>query len=245
MEEQLNTLNIKSKEVGLKMHKGKTKFMTNYENDDTIQIENASIEKVQKYKYLGKSTCMKDLTKEEVDIRIRAGWSCFGRNREIFLDKNMPLSLKKQVYDQCILPTMTYGCQTWSLTKIIGNKFKVAQRAMERKILGIKIKDKIPCKNIRQQTHIKDVVLFAERQKWNWAGHVARMSDHRWTKRATKWQTSASDQEADNLCDGATVSRKQRGDYGTERLVTEIDGGLTRRATSCSGWTKPRRIVGR
>ena len=147
------------------MHKGKTKFMTNYENDDTIQIENATIEKVQKYKYLGKSTCMKDLTKEEVDIRIRASWSCFGRNREIFLDKNMPLSLKKQVYDQCILPTMTYGCQTWSLTKNIGNKLKVAQRAMERKILGIKIKDKIPCKTIRQQTHIKDVVLFAERLK--------------------------------------------------------------------------------
>ncbi|GFR61647.1 reverse transcriptase [Elysia marginata] len=133
MEEQMNTLNIKSKEVGLKMHKGKTKFMKNYENDDTIQIENASIEKVQKYKYLGKSTCMKDLTKEEVDIRIRAGWSCFGRNREIFLDKNMILSLKKQVDDQCILPTMTYGCQTWSLTKIIGNKLKVAQRAMGKK----------------------------------------------------------------------------------------------------------------
>ncbi|GFS23790.1 endonuclease-reverse transcriptase [Elysia marginata] len=188
MEEQLNTLNIKSKVVGLKMHKGKTKFMTNYENDDTIQIENVSIEKVQKYKYLGKSTCMKDLTKEEVDIRIRAGWSCLGRNREIFLDNNMPLCLKKQVYDQCILPTMTYGCQTWSLTKIIGNKLKVAQRAMEREILGIKIKDKIPCKIIRQQTHIKDVVLFAERQEWNWAGHVARMSDNRWTKRATEWQ---------------------------------------------------------
>ncbi|GFS08192.1 endonuclease-reverse transcriptase [Elysia marginata] len=132
MEEQLNTLNIKNKEVGLKMHKRKTKFMKNYENDDTIQIENASIEKVQKYKYLVKSTCMKDLTKEKVDIRIRAGWSCFGRNREIFLDKNMPLSLKKQVYDQYILPTVTYGCQTWSLTKIIGNKLKVAQRAMER-----------------------------------------------------------------------------------------------------------------
>ncbi|GFR82565.1 endonuclease-reverse transcriptase [Elysia marginata] len=78
---------------------------------------------------------------------------------------------------------MTYGCQTWSLTNIIGNKLRVAQKAMERKI---KIKDKVPCKNIRQQTHIKDVVLFAERQKWSWARHVARMSDNRWTKRATR-----------------------------------------------------------
>ncbi|GFS28002.1 endonuclease-reverse transcriptase [Elysia marginata] len=186
MEEQLNTLNIKSKEVGLKMHKGKTKFMTNYKN--------ASIEKVKKYKYLGKSTCMKDLTKEEVDIRIRAGWSCFGRNREIFLDKNMPLSLKKQVYDQCILPTMTYGCQTWSLTKIIGNKLKVAQRAMERKILGIKIKtydnkhtSKMWCCLLRDKSGTGQVTLQGCRttggQKEPRSGNPG----------------SASDQEAHNL----------------------------------------------
>ncbi|GFR72988.1 endonuclease-reverse transcriptase [Elysia marginata] len=35
--------------------------------------------------------------------------------------------------------------------------------------------------------HTLNVVLFAERQKWKWAGHVARMSDNRWTKRATEW----------------------------------------------------------
>ncbi|GFR64127.1 transposase [Elysia marginata] len=174
MEEQLNTLNIKSKEVGLKMHKGKAKFMTNYENDDTIQIENASIEKVQKYKYLGKSTCMKDLTKEEVDIRIRAGWSCFGRNREILQEH---ATFYKEAGIRPVHPA-NYDIRMPNMVPY--QDYRVAQRAMDRKILGIKIKDKIPCKNIRQQTHIKDVVLFAERQKWNWAGHVARMSDNRY-----------------------------------------------------------------
>ena len=32
-------------------------------------------------------------------------------------EKKKTISLKKQVMDQCILPTMTYGCQTWSLNK--------------------------------------------------------------------------------------------------------------------------------
>ncbi|GFR63859.1 endonuclease-reverse transcriptase [Elysia marginata] len=105
------------------------------------------------------------------------------KKRDLFRQEHATFS-KEAV----IRATMTCGCQTWSLTKIIGNKLKVAQRAMERKILGIKIKDKIPCKNIRQQTHTKDVVLFAERQKWDWAGHVARMADNRWTKRAMVWQ---------------------------------------------------------
>ena len=45
------------------------------------------------------------------------------KNKEILQDKQLPISLKKkQVMDQCILPIMTYGCQTWSLNKQLTNK---------------------------------------------------------------------------------------------------------------------------
>ena len=47
---------------------------------------------------------------------------------------------------------------------------------------------KIPCREIRAKTNIKDVVKFAAKQKWKWAGHVARLNDNRWTKRITDWQ---------------------------------------------------------
>ena len=99
MEEQLNRLNKNSKNIGLKMHKGKTKYMTNFQNDQEIHIESEKIEEVTNYKYLGQTTYLKDTTKEEVTCRIRAGWSCFGKNREIFQDDKMPLSLKRQVFD--------------------------------------------------------------------------------------------------------------------------------------------------
>ena len=52
MEEQLNRLNKKSKNIGLKMHKGKTKYMTNFQNDQEIHIESEKIEEVTNYKYL-------------------------------------------------------------------------------------------------------------------------------------------------------------------------------------------------
>ena len=67
------------------------------------------------------------------------------KTRKYSQDKQLPISLKKQVMDQCILPTMTYGCQTWSLNKQMTNKLRTAQRAMERKMLDLKLKDKIPC----------------------------------------------------------------------------------------------------
>ena len=52
----------------------------------------------------------------------------------------------------------------------------------------LKLKDKTPCREIRAKTNIKDVVKFAAKQKWKWAGHVARLNDNRWTKRITDWQ---------------------------------------------------------
>ena len=96
--------------------------------------------------------------------------------------------LKKQVMDQCVLPTMTYGCQTWSRNKQLTNKLRTAQRAMERKMLDLKLKDKIPCSEIRKRTKIIDIIEYTLKQKWKWAGHIARLKDNRWTRRCTEWQ---------------------------------------------------------
>ena len=102
---------------------------------------------------------------------------------------NSPFHIKKkQVMDQCILPTMTYGCQTWSLNKQMTNKLRTAQRAMERKMLDLKLKDKIPCLEIRKRTKIIDIIEYTLKQKWKWAGHIARLKDNRWTRRCTEWQ---------------------------------------------------------
>ena len=67
-------------------------------------------------------------------------------------------------------------------------KLRTAQRAMERKMLDLKLKDKIPCSEIRKRTKIIDIIEYTLKQKWKWAGHIARLEDNRWTKRCTEWQ---------------------------------------------------------
>ncbi|PIK41247.1 hypothetical protein BSL78_21886 [Apostichopus japonicus] len=44
MEVHLNNLNIESKKIGLKIHKGKTKYMTSYQSDETIMVEKEEID---------------------------------------------------------------------------------------------------------------------------------------------------------------------------------------------------------
>ena len=55
------------------------------------------------------------------------------------------------------------------------NKLRTAQRAVERKMLDLKLKDKIPCSEIRKRTKIIDIIEYTLKQKWKWAGHIARL----------------------------------------------------------------------
>jgi hypothetical protein len=97
---------------------------------------------------------------------------------------NLPLSLKRKLVDMCILPVLTYGAQTWSLTESQKSSLKVCQRAMERSILGVK---RIPgTTTLRSKTRIADVDAKTARLKWDWASHVCRMHPDRWANVATK-----------------------------------------------------------
>ena len=98
------------------------------------------------------------------------------------------MSLRRRVFNQCVLPTMTYGAETWSTTKEIEQKLIVTQRAMERKMLNISLRDRCKNSDIRNKTQVKDILTKINEMKWRWAGHIARINDNRWTKRVTEWQ---------------------------------------------------------
>ena len=161
--------------------------MTNIDTTDNIQINGTELEKVTNYKYLGQTIGMESSTKQGVSIRIKAEWSVFGKCREIFLDRHLPMSLKRKVFNHCVLPAIAYGCQTWSLTKTFVKKLETSQRAMERRMLNVNRGNRIRNTTIRQRTTGTHIVQYVTNTKWKWAGHIARMKDNRWTIRSTEW----------------------------------------------------------
>jgi hypothetical protein len=57
---------------------------------------------------------------------------------------------------------------------------QICQRKMGRKILEIKMKDRIQNTELRR-SGIEDVDSRAYLTKWLWGGHVGRMDQERWT----------------------------------------------------------------
>ena len=64
MEHQLNIVNEESLKIGLKIHQEKTKFRTNIDTTDNMQINGTEIEKVTNYKYLRQTTAMENRRKK-------------------------------------------------------------------------------------------------------------------------------------------------------------------------------------
>ena len=105
-------------------------------------MENKEIKIVESYIYLGQSINLQQPNQElEINRRVQLGWAALDKLRYI-MKSNLPLCLKKKVFNQCILPIMTYGAEAWTLSKSMENKLAIIQRVMERAMIGISRIDK-------------------------------------------------------------------------------------------------------
>ena len=120
-----------SKPVGLNMHLGKTKVMCNTAVNKTDININGRKTEVDNYIYLSQMVT-KDHDQEQ-ELRCRIGLGCigFGKLDSIMQNKSIPLRLKTKVHNQCILPVIMYGNETWSLSKTQLQKIVTTQCRME------------------------------------------------------------------------------------------------------------------
>lgn len=186
LQEMLNSLNEESKKVGLFMNKDKTKLLTNSE-PVPISIDNQLIEYVSEYIYLGQIISHSDQSTKEINRRTANGWKKYWSLKEVFKSNELSMQIKRKVFESCVLPVITYGCETWSLTKQHREKLERCQRAMERSMTGTKRQDRVRSTKIREKTKIVDITTRVDQQKWRWAGHMIRDPQNKWSKSVSNW----------------------------------------------------------
>lgn len=183
----VESLNKASKLAGLEMNLYKTMVMTN-STKVQIYVDSKPLQYTENYVYLGKQISFDKINNyQEIERRAQLTWNKYWSLREIF-KSNMPIKLKTKVMNSCLIPCLTYACQTWKFNKNIMNKIRTCQRGMERSMLDIKRINKIRHSKIRSITNATDGLAQALALKWKWAGHIARLQDERWTKRVTEWK---------------------------------------------------------
>ena len=130
LQHMIQELFDEGRQISLKMNIAKTKV--NVVDNSPINLNNVLIENVQGYVYLGQHYSLKEKNQnKEIQRRIMAGWAAYAKHRDIF-KSNLAICLKRQVYNSFVLPVMTYGAETWPLTKQAQNKRAVAETKMEK-----------------------------------------------------------------------------------------------------------------
>ena len=176
-----------SKPVGCEMHLGKTKVMcSKHVNKDDVIVDGRKIEEVDSYVYLGQMVTKNHDQIQEMKRRIGQEWIAFCKMDNIMRDKNVPMRLKRKAFSECILPVMTYGCETWYLSNTQLEKLNITQRKIERIMMGVTLKDRKSREWIRRKSGVADIIRSMRESKHRWAVHVARIRDNRWTIRVTE-----------------------------------------------------------
>ena len=90
-----------------------------------------------------------------------------------------------------VLPALSYGCEAWTLTKAHENKINVIQAAIERRLVGLNLRCQrmleLHNRDIREMSGVRDMLQYALRRKHDWAGHLARREDERWSLAVQLW----------------------------------------------------------
>ena len=184
LQEMICALSNECSKCGLEANSDKTKLMTNT-NKCPIFLNGSELEYVSSYQYLGQIVNFKGQD-EEIEKRITNAWRKFWSLKNIF---NMDISptIRKHIFDSSVTPILTYGSQTWINTRSTTHKISVCQRSMERALLRISPASHTRNSYIREITKFEDAMEKAKKLKWNWAGHIYRLTDNRWTKSTTEW----------------------------------------------------------
>ena len=118
----------------------------------------------------------------EVQVRIGKGSKCSWAYKAILHSRSISHRTKVQLYTTVIRPVVTYGCETWALTKGLTRKLEVFERTILRKIFG-PIRDEDGEWRMRHNVdlmrlaRIPPISNFIRAQRLRWAGHVARSAE--------------------------------------------------------------------
>ncbi|XP_069960323.1 RNA-directed DNA polymerase from mobile element jockey [Cherax quadricarinatus] len=152
--------------------------------EPNITINGQRLNAIDKFTYLGSTLSRNVVIDDEVNARLAKASATFGKlHKNVWNRRGITTSTKIKVYRAIVLTTLLYGCETWTVYKRHARKLSHFHTTRLRKILGIKWQDKIPDTEVLTTAGLPSIYTILMQTQLRWAGHVARMPDHRLPKK--------------------------------------------------------------
>ena len=91
---------------------------------------------------------------------------------------DIPMETKSKIINPIFIPTLTYQCQTWTMTKPLECKITTCEMRCLRKVVYKTRRDMIPNTKIREMVGTKSIRQHIQQQRIKWFGHLTRLPIH-------------------------------------------------------------------
>ena len=103
---------------------------------------------------------------------------------------------------------------------------------MVRWMSNVKVKDRVPSKELRERQGIDDIILILQQNRLRWYGHVLRKKDTDWVKKCMVYEVEGSRprgrpkrtwrEVVQKNCQACDLNREDAMDRGRWKKLTKI-----------------------
>ena len=174
---------------GMKMSKTKTEVMivSRQKEESNINIGGHRIKQTENFTYLGVNINEENLQIQEISTRINKYNKTLILLYPLLRDKHVPTESKMIIYTSMLRPVLIYGSEAWAMTTKTKSMIQAAEMKVLRVIKGVTRMDRLRNTKIQNDLKVTPILEIIERNKLRWFGHVQRMGEEKYPKRALNW----------------------------------------------------------
>jgi hypothetical protein len=148
-----------------------------------MNIDNSSIERVERFKYFGTMLTIQNYIQAEIKCRLKLENACYYSVQNLLSSGLLSKNLKIKIYRNIILPVILYGCEAWSLTLREERRLKVFENRVLRRLFGPKRDEgtgewkELHNEELNDMYSLHNYVRVVKSRRMRWAGYVTHMGE--------------------------------------------------------------------
>jgi len=124
----------------------------------------ANLEVVDKFCYLGDMLSVDGDADAAVEARIQIGWDKFRQLLPLLTNRDISLIRRGRLYSS-VRSSILHGSETWPVRKENEVAVQRAEMRMVRWMCGVKVKDRVPSKELKERLGIDDIILILQQNR--------------------------------------------------------------------------------
>ncbi|KAI8507856.1 hypothetical protein Bbelb_140960 [Branchiostoma belcheri] len=174
-QEQLTKTSSAAAELDLVISVLKTEYMCyNTGPGQSLQVYGEPIKQVQDFRYLGSMVAS---SSNDLKKRRALAWVAFWKLEHLWRSECIPFATKVKLFKASCVSVLSYGCESWVITKDMENKINSFATSCYRIMLNIKRRDRVTNDSIYNLTQTSPLIQHVRRRQLNFLGHILRMPE--------------------------------------------------------------------